>query len=405
MLPFLVIALLCLPLQGIVIKVDYQYDSQGFFDNPSARAVIEAAAARWSRVIDQTLLPVDMQDEDFIDGRFEVIHPGTGEIRVLSAAESSESDFYVQSGQLPADEYLGGFSLDQDVWILYVGARSLDELARGGPIGGGGNLGLVYSDPSSFLNRGFNEGVNSLTVIGGVVSFNIDQRWNFNLADPNAPGMVDFYSVALHEIGHGLGLNSRAAAEWSGLLEGDLFLGRNAIAAYAMDSGVVLPGLEIESALTRNYHWMVGLYDSKIFRFGVPLYYGTVGPNGSQNLLMEPAFAAENGANRLEITNVDLGALRDLGWSTITENPPPLPKLPISLRKLTTGGLALELLSEAGATYTVQTSPDGFSWVSVLPSISGDGGPLSWSDGQKGFCDPYGPAANLDKKYYRVIKN
>ncbi|MDB4792792.1 hypothetical protein OAG91_01050, partial [bacterium] len=61
----------CFPINGIVIEVDYRYDSKGFFKNPAAKAAIEAAAARWGRIIDQTLLPVNMQDEAVVDGRFQ----------------------------------------------------------------------------------------------------------------------------------------------------------------------------------------------------------------------------------------------------------------------------------------------------------------------------------------------
>lgn len=400
----LILALLCLPLQGLVIKVDYRFDSEGFFDNPSARAVIEAAAARWSRVVNQELLPVNLQDEVFSDARFELNHPGTGEDRVFSVAASRDSDFYVQVGQRAADEYLGGFCLDEDEWILFVGARNLDALARGGPIGGAGNLRLFYEDPASFLNRGFNVGVNSLPVIGGVISFDLDRNWNFNLSNPNAEDLVDFYSVALHEIGHGLGLNSRSTAEWRGLLNGNFFTGQNALAAYEADSGIALQGLRIADVSDRDYHWASNTYKSKIFPFGVPLYFGTVGLNGSQSLLMEPGFDLA-GPSRLEITNVDLAGLRDLGWSIISENPAPGPELPVSLGRTSSGDLTVELMTETGSTYTVQTSPDGFSWVNVIPSITGDGSMVIWEDGLEGFCDPYGPASALPGKYYRVIKN
>ena len=66
---FIVVFMIALvPLKGIEIKVDYRYYSQGFFDNPDAKVVIEAAAARWSRIVNQTLLPVDMKDEELVDG-------------------------------------------------------------------------------------------------------------------------------------------------------------------------------------------------------------------------------------------------------------------------------------------------------------------------------------------------
>jgi hypothetical protein len=217
-----------IPLKGIEIKVDYRYDSQGFFDNPAAKTVIEAAAARWSRIVNQTLLPVNMKDEDVVDGRFEIIHPGTGKNHVLSAAASKATDFYFKVGQPAADEYLGGFSLDEDVWILYVGGRNLDGAGRGAPIGGARNLASVYADPESFLNRGFNLGVSSLTVIGGTVSFDLDRNWSFEFLQPEGGISLDFYSIALHEIGHCLGLNARSVAEFHDLIEEDRFVGDNA---------------------------------------------------------------------------------------------------------------------------------------------------------------------------------
>ncbi len=401
----LLIALACVPLKGIVIQVDYRYDTEGFFENPAAKAVLEAAAARWSRIVNQTLLPVEMGDESFVDGRFQIIHPGTGDIHVLSAAASRSSDFYVRAGQRPANEYLGGFSLDQDVWILFAGARPLDAAARGAPISGAGNLALVYSDPESFVNRGFNVGLNSLAVIGGTVSFDLDRDWSFDLSQPEGGTSLDFYSIALHEIGHGLGLNARSVAEFRSLIAGNRFVGENTVQALQADTGEVLTGLEIVSPSSKDYHWKNNKYDSKIFPLGTPLYFGTVGAGNLQNLLMEATFAVGGEVTRREVTNVDAAALKDIGWSVISENPPRAPELPIEFGMSSSGGISLSLMSEEGATYTVQTSPDGCSWVNVIPCLKGNGGPISWTDGQEGTFDAFGPASALTGKYYRVIKN
>jgi hypothetical protein len=394
-----------IPLKGIEIKVDYRYDTQGFFDNPAAKMVIEAAAARWSRIVNQTLLPVNMKDGDLVDGRFEIIHPGTGKNHVLSAAASKATDFYFKVGQPAADEYLGGFSLDEDVWILYVGGRNLDGAGRGAPIGGAINLASVYADPESFLNRGFNLGVSSLTVIGGTVSFDLDRNWSFEFLQPEGGISLDFYSIALHEIGHCLGLNARSVAEFHDLIEEDRFVGDNAVKALEIDAGKEVVGLEIVKSSSQDYHWRDGEYHSKIFPLGMPLYFGTVGAGNLQNLLMEPVFNVGGDVTRFEITNVDAAALKDIGWSVISEDPPRGPDLDLEIGASNNGGLSIRLMSEEGATYTVQTSPDGCSWASVIPSFVGDGGPLSWWDGQEGTYDPFGPASSLAHKYYRVIKN
>ena len=394
-----------IPLKGIEIKVDYRYDTQGFFDNPAAKMVIEAAAARWSRIVNQTLLPVNMKDGDLVDGRFEIIHPGTGKNHVLSAAASKATDFYFKVGQPAADEYLGGFSLDEDVWILYVGGRNLDGAGRGAPIGGARNLASVYADPESFLNRGFNLGVSSLTVIGGTVSFDLDRNWSFEFLQPEGGISLDFYSIALHEIGHCLGLNARSVAEFHDLIEEDRFVGDNAVKALEIDAGKEVVGLEIVKSSSQDYHWRDGEYHSKIFPLGMPLYFGTVGAGNLQDLLMEPVFNVGGDVTRFEITNVDAAALKDIGWSVISEDPPRGPDLDLEIGASNNGGLSIRLMSEEGATYTVQTSPDGCSWASVIPSFVGDGGPLSWSDGQEGTYDPFGPASSLAHKYYRVFKD
>lgn len=407
------LVLFCAPLQGIVIKVDYRYDTQGFFNDPAAKVAIEAAAARWSRIIDQTLLPVNLEDRVFLQGnllngdeRFWITHPGTGQRNfAVSVAASAATDFYINPlGAPAANDYLNGFTLENDEWVLFVGGTVLDVAAQGAPVNGNGNLTQLYPDTNFFVNRGFNTGRDSLAVFGGVVSFDLDREWNFDLSQPGSPTALDFYSVAIHEIGHGLGLNARSVAEWAGMLVGNEFVGPNVIAAYLADTGISLSGLEIVSPSPKDYHWKDDEYDSRIFPFGTPLYLGTVGAGGLQDLLMEPSFSV-GAFGRLEVTNVDAAALKDLGWSIISADPVRAPDLPLAVGAASGGGLALEFVSEVGATYTIQTSPDGLSWVNVLPSLEGTGGPLSWSDGQEGSDDPFGPSLALKSKFYRVLKD
>lgn len=396
--------LVVLPLKALVIQVDYRYDDAGFFENPEARVAIEAAAKRWSRIINQELLPVNMTDGPIIDGRFQLIHPATGEDWSVSAAVGPASDFTFNAGQPLADEYLGGFTLPANTWILFAGARPLPGLARAGPITGARNLDLVVNDPHSFLNRGFNVGPDSLAVLGGFVTFNLNGRWSFDLGAGSSSGETDFYTVALHEIGHGLGLSARAVAEWAGMIKGTRFTGPKTLAAYAADSGETVGGLEIANVPGRDYHWKANRYQSKIFPFGTPLLPGTGGTEDLQQLLMEPILGLQS-VSRLEITNVDAAALCDIGWSIIEGDPPRPPELPISLIPSKAGkNLGVQISSEPGAIYTIQTSVDGVSWLDVEPSLLGDGGNLSWEEGQEGFVDPYGPAADLAEKFYRVIK-
>lgn len=395
---------------GLEIRVDYRYDNAGFFDAPAARAAFEAAAARWSRIVDTNLLPANMRYQipgtSFtVDGRIRIIHPGTGQIYTISSATDAGNDFVVDFNGPVADEYRGSFILEEDEYVVYVGARPLSggDVARGGPTEAGDNLTAAYIDPNGFLNRGFNSGQDSLAVVGGFVTFNSNLDWNFDLSSGGGPGSVDLYSVALHEIGHTLGLNTLAVAEWVGKVSGNQFTGSNAVAAYNADHGTTLGSLAIVNESAWDFHWATDTYLSRIFAPGTPLLTQTVGAGNFQSLVMEPEFFTQ-GANRLEVTNVDAAALVDIGWSIISEDPPRPAELEVIPAPATNSAPGLSVETEVGALYFVQTSPDGVSWVDVQPGIVGDGNTFTWTDGQAGFTDPFGPAVNLSAKFYRIVR-
>jgi hypothetical protein len=66
-----------------------------------------------------------------------------------------------------------------------------------------------------------------------------------------------------------------------------------------------------------DHHWANNVYDSKIFASGSANYVGTVGAGNLQDLLMEPTADFTLSIRRFEATNVEVGALRDLGWTTL----------------------------------------------------------------------------------------
>lgn len=392
----------CLALKALTIKVDYRFDESGFFDNLEARAALEAAAARWSRIVDQTLLPVNEQDDD-LDFRFTIRNPATGNPIDVSVAASSQTDEFVSLDQPAADVYLDGFTLEADTWILFPGARAdlggADSAA--GPIVGGLNFTSVFMDPNSPLNRGFNAGQESLPVLGGFVSFREGANWNFDLSRGGNFDEIDFYTTALHEIGHGFGLNASAVNDFQNNINGDQYVGSNAVKAYNADNKTSLDHLLINFESV-DFHWKDNFYQAFIFELGRPNLIGSR-RDQMQPLLMEPIVDFTGTLGRVEVSNVEIGAMKDLGWSLITKDPEFSLSLSVSA-SFTGKDITLTVPSELGQIYTVQTSVNAVDWLDVKPSLVGDGSELMWEEGDPGFFDPLGPAANSRVKFYRVIR-
>ncbi|MDP0490193.1 MAG: matrixin family metalloprotease [Verrucomicrobiota bacterium JB023] len=304
-------------LSALTIEIDYRYDTNGFFDAPGSRDAMEAAAARWSAIIDQELLPATFEDNNQ-DIRISFTHPGTGSSYQISAAASAASDRLASNRE--ADEYRGPWSIPADTLVIYAGGRNITSAGLGGT-GTGLNYTSVFDDPSGPHNRGFNVGFGTLPVWGGVVTFDTDRNWHFDLESAAANGDLDFYSIALHEIGHVLGLSTNWD-DWEDLESSTAFNGAAAAAAYNEANGTQVTSLSMVS--TSDSHWKDAEYQAPIFPAGDPVYVGTVGEGEPQDLLMEPIANFTNGKRRFEVTTVEVAALEDIGWSVIageTEDP------------------------------------------------------------------------------------
>ena len=354
---------------GLTVRVDYRYDQNGFFNNPEARTAMEAVAARWSRIIDQSLMAVNSIDDD-TDRRFMLINPSTGKKVEVS---------------------------------LFVGARNMSSLALGGAFGGGTNFETVFDEAGNLLNRGFNSGAGSLSVLGGNISFNSGVDWHFKCREAPSIGKVDFYSVALHEMGHCFGMASTGVIEWSDLIDGGNYTGANAVAAYSEDLEVGATTLAIAGGEARfDYHWKDGEVTSKIFLLGEPNLNSTVGVDQLQEALMSSSFQVSGGVQRRELTNVDVGAVKDLGWSVITEKSL---MIPLSIIMNSTGQWVLEFQSKVGQDYRVQTSVDLNTWADVTPHVSGKAGSTIWQTGDSGFNDPNMLSGSGSSGFFRVLLN
>lgn len=320
----------CLTLQALIaprgalainITVDYRYDSNNFFNTQQKKDALQAAANRYSGIITQSLFASTLSDGSTNDPRIGFTHPGTGVMDFqVSSATSAASDFLVtNAGAAAANEYRGPWSIAANEWILYAGGRPLSVAGVGGT-GTGSNFDSVYLSGSSHLNRGFRSSgsVNHLPVWGGAITFDSDgsTNWHFNPDTTPPAGSTDFYTIALHEIGHALGLSAQST-DWDSLKSGSQFLGPQTVAAYNADNGTSLSSLSQVSSTNR--HFQDGIYDSRIFQNASPKLVATVGTGALQDLLMEPTANFTSTVRRFELTNVDVAALRDLGWSTVSQ--------------------------------------------------------------------------------------
>ena len=100
---------------------------------------------------------------------------------------------------------------------------------------------LLEINPSDPVYEGTNSwqaNFNNPTIApwGGSIGFNINTNWGYaGPDDPPGPGKFDFFSVAMHEIAHILGIGT--ADSWDTWVDGGQFTGPNAMAANLSSPG------------------------------------------------------------------------------------------------------------------------------------------------------------------------
>lgn len=270
----------------ITFQFDYTYDTSNFFaDNPEAKVDLQDAANFYSSLLGNQLGVIDPTAQSAIDSSTDTwitdaFNP--------SDPNNTSSDIQLSNVVVPANTI-----------IIYVGGTALGvgDLGIGGPaqftasgtqtwkniVEGRGQAGAT-GDPSFQSN---------FSPWGGSISFDSTTNWYFD-PDPSTTADIpkadyDFYSVALHEMGHILGIGT--ADSWYNLISNNnIFHGPAATLANNGHSPAVTPDFG---------HWAENL---KSTAFGTK----TV-----QEVSMDPAITF---GVRKYFTTLDAAALVDIGW-------------------------------------------------------------------------------------------
>ena len=266
---------------AISIVFDYSYDTNGFFADAARQNTLNQAGAYLGNRLKDNLTAITSGGSDNFTANFSNPSDPTNSASAVSIPNASVA---------------------ANVIRVYVGASDLGGTTLG--IGGPGGFGATGSS-QAYLDNVASRGqtgalVNPATDFGpwgGALGFNsVNTPWYFDqdINSVESFSGFDFFSVAVHELGHLLGIGT--ANSWSNQISNGNFTGAFSSAAH----GGSVP-------LANGAHWAMGM---------TGMYEGS-----SRETAMGPNITA---GQRNYFTDLDFAALKDIGWE-VSPAPVPLP--------------------------------------------------------------------------------
>ena len=248
-------------LLAVNIVFDYRFDTTRFFNESGRKSILNLAAQSYERRINDRLDAITPGGTNTWAAR--ITHPATG------------NRVEVDNLRVPQDQI-----------IVFAGSRRLpgETLAFGST--GGRSLPGTATDPNfrnAVLNRG-QPGVENGTDFaswGGAITFDPSRNWHFGTTESGLESTeFDFYSTAVHELGHVLGFG--LVDSWDRYVSGNTFRGP---ASRAANGGNV--------PLQGDHHWAASVEsDGRSTIFAPSLPRGT----------------------RTQLTTLDWAGMQDIGW-------------------------------------------------------------------------------------------
>ena len=276
---------------SISVRLDYTYDTAGFFNDPARRTSLEHATSQIASRLQDSLAPITASGLNTWQAQF--YNPATRSTVTLDNPVIRQDEVVVYIGATP----LGGseLGLANSGGYSATGSKGWLDVVKGR--GQAGALGATKTDFATW---------------GGMVTFDTLAPWNAVGSAPTG-GQYDFESVALHEMMHIFGFGLGEAAFTRNVVNG-VFRGPAVVAANGGN------GVPTQSDP------------------GQPPDHFAQGTNyRGQESPMQPSLSP--GVTR-HLTPLDYAALDDIGWdvsgaTTVTAAPTTVALPAVTLTNLT----------------------------------------------------------------------